>query len=50
MSELSALDILERVAESHVEWRETDFPYRAERMRAAADGASEKDGARAGGE
>ena len=37
MSKLSALDILERVAESHTEWRETDFPYRAERMRAAAD-------------
>ena len=37
MSELSALDILERVAASHAEWRETNFPYRAERMRAAAD-------------
>ena len=37
MSELSALDILERVAASQAEWRETDFPYRAERMRAAAD-------------
>ena len=37
MSELSALDILERVAESQAVWRETDFPHRAERMRAAAD-------------
>ena len=37
MNELSALDILERVAASQAEWRETDFPYRAERMRAAAD-------------
>jgi succinate-semialdehyde dehydrogenase/glutarate-semialdehyde dehydrogenase len=37
MSELSALNILDRVAESHAEWRATDFPYRAERMRTAAD-------------
>ena len=37
MSELSALDILERVARSQAEWRETDFPYRAERTRVAAD-------------
>ena len=44
MSELSALDILERVAESHAEWRETDFPYRAERMRAAADVLRERAG------
>ena len=36
MSELSALNILEQVARSQAEWRETEFSYRAERMRAAA--------------
>ena len=36
MSDQSALNILEQVSQSQIEWRETTFPHRAELMRAAA--------------